>query len=209
MYKFCRLSIEEVIDQEKDSAEFGDKKVEAERKEGQIQVAVKPRVTDYDLKNDRTSIYRKLDSYLYLIIRNNTNDGWHFPAKNFYEDCISCGKGSVFDANNEVTFSLRNTVENIFNELFISHTYTYSNCPSVVIVLDKKETQQKFSTELEENLELLNSEKLFLYRSVYDNCNSNFDITKTKYSEYAWVDKDELKDYIDDNIYRTIYDVIN
>jgi hypothetical protein len=32
MYNFCRLSIEEVIDQEKDSTEFGDKKIEAEEK---------------------------------------------------------------------------------------------------------------------------------------------------------------------------------
>jgi hypothetical protein len=46
--------------------------------------------------------------------------------------------------------------------------------------------------------------KNYFFRSVYDNCKSKFDITKTKYSEYAWVDKDESKDYIDDNIYRTM-----
>ncbi|EPY24523.1 39S ribosomal protein L46, mitochondrial [Angomonas deanei] len=115
----------------------------------------------------RHTLHRKLEDYLYLIVRGEKSGRWMVP----------------YTARKEGE-SLRMTCDRAIS---VHHgegidSYTWSNAPQATIPFTDEQGQ---------------AARLFLYVSTYLSGRPNFDTTEPKLKDHAWVSRRELLQYSD------------
>lgn len=145
------------------------------------------RVTDADRTNDRRSVSRALQHTLYLLVRELPRKGsgqkaqWRFPQ---------------LERTGDET--LRQTAERAFRNGIdregLMRTYFIGNCPSVYI-------KQEHAADADGTV----GSKVFAFRAQW--LEGQLSMAK-KYSDYVWVKKDEVEEYVSPQYYAEIKDLL-
>jgi large subunit ribosomal protein L46 len=134
------------------------------------------RITEADTKNDRHSLERHLPNSMYLIVkRNRADNAWQFP------------QGKVLDTEK----SMREVAERVldraggkFRRWFIS------NAPIGYYCYEYPEEIQKARNQY--------GAKVFFYRAQL--IAGSIKLETKLYKDYAWVTRDEVSEYFDENM---------
>jgi len=135
-----------------------------------------PRITEADKKNDRHSLERNLPNSLYLVVkRNRADNAWQFP------------QGKILDSEK----GMRETAERVldraggkFRRWFIS------NAPIGYYCYEYPEEIQKARNQY--------GAKVFFYRAQL--IAGSIKLETKLYKDYAWVTRDEVSEYFDENM---------
>jgi len=183
--KAIATETEEEKKKERQDREAREARLQAIRERMQAAVIEKvgSRITEADRQNNRHSLYRKLDSKLFLIVKKNRRENaWQFPQgpllsnemlrpaaeRIFAEECNvkSPSLQSIFVGNGPLYF----------------HTY-------------------KYPENLQKELNTYGAKVFFVY-SYYLEGEVNID--NNHVIDYAWVTKTELKDYFTEDLWESI-----
>ncbi|XP_075063856.1 large ribosomal subunit protein mL46 [Mixophyes fleayi] len=130
-----------------------------------------PRVTEADKKNDQSSLNRKLENTLFLLVKEKigNEDIWMFPQMEW-----------------QTGETMRQTAERVMSNLSGDHTKAHfvGNAPCGFY-------KYKFPKSLRS--EYMVGAKVFFFKAFLKSRDLQ---TNKKNGEYVWVSKDELKDYL-------------
>jgi large subunit ribosomal protein L46 len=145
-----------------------------------------PLITEADKTNNRKSLYRALTSRLFLIVKKDRKEhAWQFPQ----------GGYEKVDGVHLRNTAVRELREECGSELKVWWT---GNAPFTHWEYDLNSTyQKKYNSD---------ATKVFFYRSTY--LAGEVKLNPNELIDYAWVTRDELKEYIDNNLYQRLIQIL-
>jgi large subunit ribosomal protein L46 len=174
--KLTEAELAEMDEEQRERALRAEEIAAAAREEAVVRVG--DRITKADREDNRRSLRRKLDANLYLLVKKNRQDHtWQFPQIPMPLDLSNEKKQLRQIATDGLTLSTGNN----------AHIYMVGNAPAGFY-------SYPFPSATQKSLDTFGA-KVFFYRGYYIKGDINL---PARYTDHAWVTKEELKDYIQD-----------
>jgi len=172
---------EEVIEQVEEPIKTSKAKESQEAQKKGSQRVLYPRITPDDISNNRRSLYRQLDKTLYLIVKKEQDQKWHFPQGVFQYE-----KDGV---------SLRKTAKRFLGEECGKNldAWFVGNGPMGYWTYPNK--SYTYSRDLNDKYDLT---KVFYFKAQYLFGPVKLN-RKSGLVDFVWVTRDELKEYLTDS----------
>jgi len=164
-----------------------EKEIQAEEKasEGDSDIEL-PLITEFDKKNDRKSLYRKLTNRLYLIVKKpRKTNPWEFPQANWQQ---SDG------------VHLKNTAVNVLDDQVGARLkyWMVGNSPiGHYTLLYTEEAKKKHGFD---------TAKIFFYKAQY--LHGVVKVKKDVLVDHLWVTRDELKEFFPEAYYNYVREML-
>ena len=148
-----------------------------------------PRITEADTNNDRTSLNRKLDERLYLLIMDTATNQYRFPTKT-----MNPTKHATITASDTQPIMKKYAMQSIKEDVGM-HMYKY-----MVPQLNGAPIGFDWTVNEEgQGDEYYGTKNYYFKAQCYDRYGEEWPEIVTKGGDYVWVTKDEIVDYLEDN----------
>jgi len=148
-----------------------------------------PLITQFDEKDDRKSLYRKLTNRLYLIVKKPRQKySWQFP-QTFYEEAKD---------KQHLRLTAKRQLESDCGPKLSTFFIGHSPIHYIQYDLPPKE-RSKYNN--------VSSTKVFYYKSLY--LNGHVKLNKESLVDYNWVTKSEMKEYFEPDYYESIQGMLS
>lgn len=177
----CLYTIEEIIEKQKFT--YG----KAEDQTSVIKTAKyvpTSRVTVADQSNDLKSPFRKLDEFLYFVVKDKKTGKWQLPCAQRKSDEIS------------LRAVAERAVIGLTSDLAPIKFYTYSHSPSAYI-----------TEEYKKEVNGVKGEKTFVYKILCQD--EDIELDSENLEEHMWLSKDELGQHLPKEITDTLKIIAN
>ena len=145
-----------------------------------------PRITEADIANDRTTVNRRLQEYVYLLVKKN--DPQTGRAKWFFPYTSNDSQQQNLDSKKPLKYSAVDSIGEVVGNEVQGDLYVYGNGPSAYYSEeydDKKKSETGYF-----------GTKIFFYKSqVWGQTEDPPIKLHPDVQEYAWVARDEVEEY--------------
>lgn len=193
------IDIDDLLEREIDYGEYGiiDEEDEEENfEEEELDDGFGSRITEADVSNDRTTVNRRLQKYVYLLVKKKDPESdqikWFFPRM-LKPDTNNNGNSNSTEVEIDNNRSLKDfAVESIGNDVGIQvqdKLYVYGNGPSAYHIEEYNESKKAETGYF--------GVKTFFYKSqVWGQAEDPPIVLNSDVLEYAWVAQDEIEEYL-------------
>uniref|UniRef100_A0A6B2LFP4 Large ribosomal subunit protein mL46 n=1 Tax=Arcella intermedia TaxID=1963864 RepID=A0A6B2LFP4_9EUKA len=151
---------------------------------GEVRVESRPRITEADKMNDIKSLYRKLDSKLFLIVKKKNENFWQFPEEDLLDkETLRQGAERALKENCNTETTLE--------------TYFVGNGPVTFHSFP-------FSKNLQTKLNTYGAKTFFLYGYFLNGKVS----LSPKVVDFAWVTRNDLKQYLEPAYFEEVIKIV-
>jgi hypothetical protein len=152
-----------------------------------------PRITEDDINKNMRSLNRALDRRLYLIVKGEYDGEWQFLRGVWDGDDSECLSTVAHDA---ATAMMREHPDCDYR----LQLHTYHHAPAGAYY-------RELPLETQKELGVFGAKQFFYHTYLLDGA-PEVQMLKFNFSDYAWVDRHEMKDYLEPDYYAYVKDML-